>query len=161
MALQKEVAAHLFMSRQRHSELVRKGILPPSPASGGYDIDEARGAYIRHLRGMLSGRVDKDPGADDAIDSFRERARKDRAQADKLEHELAIAKREYVHVSHHERLLQRFAERASAVVQSGAARVKNRLPHLKARELDVIRTEYAGIGHAIADIRPSTDARSD
>ncbi len=64
---------------------------------------------------------------------------------------------EHVHVSVIGDLLAQFAGQASAIFQSAPSRIKNRLPHLKSREINIIKKELAGISNAIAEIRPHRD----
>ena len=83
--------------------------------------------------------------------------RRTRAQAEKLEADLAIQRKEHVHISVMRDLLARFAGEASAIFQSAPSRIKNRLPHLKSRDINVIKKELANVSNAIADIRPHRD----
>jgi phage terminase Nu1 subunit (DNA packaging protein) len=70
---------------------------------------------------------------------------------------LATQRKEHVHVSVIGDLLAQFAGQASAIFQSAPSRIKNRLPHLKSREINIIEKELAGISNAIAEIRPHRD----
>ena len=132
MAIQKEAAAYLDVSTRRHRDLVKSGVLPPSKGPGGYDLDAQRVAYIRHLRGVASGQHNPTPGSPDLT---KERARKERAYADKIEFELAIARKEYVHISNVERVLEQFATAAADRFDAVASRLKHRYPSMKQSQL--------------------------
>ena len=93
MSTLKELAAHLDLSGERVRQLVKRGAIPAPAGKAQYDIDESRIAYIRYLRGVASGQVAAET-AD--LDAAYERARKDKAQADKTELEVARLKREMV-----------------------------------------------------------------
>jgi phage terminase Nu1 subunit (DNA packaging protein) len=82
MATQKEVAAHLDLSQSAVSQLASSGVIKAANGRGGYDVDDCRTAYIRHLREVAAGRSAGDP---DAPNLVLERARLARAQADNQE----------------------------------------------------------------------------
>jgi len=90
MPLQKDVAEHLDLSTQRIQTLTKQGVIPPAKGSKGYDLDECRYAYIRHLRGIASGHASEEGGHD----LMTERARKEKWQADKTEIEVAVLRGE-------------------------------------------------------------------
>ena len=70
---------------------------------------------------------------------------------------LATQRKEHVHVSVIQGLLEQFAGQPAAIFQSAPSRIKNRLPHLKSRDINIIKKELAGISDANADIRPHRD----
>lgn len=92
MATQLEIAQHLDMSDRNVRDLIKRGVLPGSRGPGGLDVDECRVAYIRYMRGIASGQV----SSSEDLDAAHERARKDKAQADKTELEVARLKRQMV-----------------------------------------------------------------
>ncbi len=155
MATQEQVAAHLYMHPRTLRKYLKDGVLPPNRGTGGYDIDACREAYIHHLRGVASNQVHT--GDPDGLDPIAERARKDAAQANKTEFELSVAKKEYVHVGHLEKVLSRFASSAAAAFDSIAARLHQKYPDLKARHIDGIRTEIAEVRNYVAGLQPDTD----
>lgn len=154
MATQAEVGQHLDVTDRTIRDLLTRGVLPPSKGRGSYDIDACRVAYIRHLRGVASGQHSAEPRE---LDLMVERARKESAQADKTEFELAVAKKEYVHISHLESVLERFASAASAKFDSIVSRLHQKYPDLKSRHLDGIRKEIAEARNYVAGLQPSTD----
>jgi phage terminase Nu1 subunit (DNA packaging protein) len=89
----KEVAAHLDLSGERVRQLVNRGVIPAPAGKAQYDIEASRVAYIRYLRGVAGGQVSAEPSE---LDAAHERARKDKAQADKTELEVARLKRQVV-----------------------------------------------------------------
>ena len=157
MATQTEAAEHIDVADRTFRRLQKEGILPPNKGRGGYDLEACRVAYIRHLRGVASGQHAADP---ETLDLTMERARKERAMADKTEFDLSILKKEYVHISHVERILERFAAQAAAAFDAVAAKIKNRLPHLSQRDIDVVKKELAGTRNAVAELRPASNARA-
>ncbi len=54
---------------------------------------------------------------------------------------LATQRKEHVHVSVIGDLLAQFAGQASTIFQSAPSRIKNRLPHLKSREINIIKKD--------------------
>ncbi|MDF1551675.1 MAG: hypothetical protein P1P84_01375 [Deferrisomatales bacterium] len=76
MATRRELALHLDLSERRVTALAGDKILPNGP---GYDLDECRVGYIRHLRSQASGTGGTDLTA--------QRARLAAAQAEKVERE--------------------------------------------------------------------------
>lgn len=92
MATQIEIGKHLDMSDRNVRDLIKRGVLPGSRGPGGLDLDECRVAYIRYMRGIASGQV----SSSEDLDAAHERARKDKAQADKTELEVARLKRQMV-----------------------------------------------------------------
>lgn len=154
MATQQEVAEHLDLSTRSIRNHLTAGHLPPSRGPGGYDLDACRVAYIRHLRAVASGQA---AGDGDGLDPVAERARKDAAQANKTEFDLAVAKKEYVHISHLENVLARFASAAAAKFDAITARLKQKYPELKARQIESIKMEIAEARNYVAGLRPDTD----
>jgi hypothetical protein len=57
MAIQKEVAAHLFMTSKWVGELVKKRILPSDNRKCGMDVGKCREAYIAYLKGINFGSI--------------------------------------------------------------------------------------------------------
>ena len=155
MTTQKQVAEHIDMTTRNHRDLVKRGLLPPSKGRGGYDLDATRVTYIRHLRGVASGQHSEDP---DALDLTAERARKERAQAEKTEFDLAVAKQQYVHISVFEGLLERFASIAASRFDAIRSRLKVKYPTLTPEIIDGITKEIAEARNAVAVLRPPFDA---
>lgn len=81
MATQAEFGTHVGVSQKTVSDLVARGILRTN-ARGKLDVDECRLAYCAHLRSVAgggSGDIEVD------LDLTKERARKAKEEADKLE----------------------------------------------------------------------------
>lgn len=49
MANKKEVAEHLFISESKFTHLQQEGVLPKAIGRGGFDVDDCRRRYIKHL----------------------------------------------------------------------------------------------------------------
>lgn len=81
MATVDEVAKHLGMSHKNANELINKGVIARKER-GGYDLDEARGQYIAHVREIAAGRAKVGE-----LDLQEERARLAKEQADAKEME--------------------------------------------------------------------------
>ena len=129
MATQREAAAHLGMSLstfQRRRAAGAFGVAGQPRGRAGYDIDALRIAYIRRLEAERES-AGEEPAAT-ALDPIHERARRDAAAADKLEHEVAVARGEHVHVSTAtERIAAVFAA-AAQVLDAVPARLRERHP---------------------------------
>lgn len=91
MATQNDVAVHLDLSQQAVSKLKNAGTLTTGPGRSGYDLDDCRVAYIRHLRNSAAGRDSTRIGSLEA-----ERARLAAAQAEAAERKNARDRRELV-----------------------------------------------------------------
>lgn len=154
MATQAEIAEHLDLSDRKVRDYIKRGVLPGSKGKGGYDTDACRLAYIRHIRGVASGQVSEAP---DSLDLNAERARKERAQAEKTEFDLAVLRRQYVHISLFEGMLERFASQAASRLDAIRSRLRVKYPDLTAAHIDGITKEIAEARNAIADLEPPFD----
>lgn len=77
MATQKEVADHIDLSVRQVQNLLKSGVLPTAVGKG-LDVEACRLAYIRHMRGKVTGQVASSPGE---LDAQEERARLTHHQA--------------------------------------------------------------------------------
>ncbi|MET4696958.1 terminase small subunit [Endozoicomonas lisbonensis] len=147
MATQIEIAEHLDLSDRQVRNLLKDGVLPPTKGRGAYCLDSCRKAYIRHLRGCINGQIEKPemggdfPEEQEYIDKEYEQARKIRAEADAQEMKNAVTRREQAPVSLLEWALANIAEQVSSVLDSIPLKLKQRVPHLKASELEIVRRE--------------------
>ena len=146
----KDAARATGLSQQRFREKVRKGILPGRVRGRGYDLVEVCRARIQELEQRSS----EDP---DYLNLTAERARKERAQAEKVEFDLAVARKEYIHVSHLERVLERFASSAAARFDAIVSRLHQRYPDMKKRHLKAIEKEIALARNHVAELRADPD----
>ena len=112
MATQSEFGRHVGITQQAVASLVARGVIEQT-GRGKLDLDAARLAYCAHLR-SVAGNRSGDPEAD--LDLTAERARKAKEEADKLEMQNALMRRE---------LLAR--EDVNAAVVGAFARVRARL----------------------------------
>lgn len=132
---------------RRVQQLAAEGIITKA-ARGKYPIVTATSQFIAYQDKMLDG-------ADESIDFRQERARKERAQADKTEFELAVARREYVHVTHVERVLERASSAAAARFDAITSRLKSRYPDLTEKQIEGIKKEIAEARNFVAQIDPA------
>lgn len=84
MATQAEVGIHIDLSDRQVRNLVKEGVLPAGQGPGGLNLEACRLAYIRHLRGKVTGQVAR-PTAN--LDQHSERARLTHHQANIAEME--------------------------------------------------------------------------
>ncbi len=144
-----KAAAHATgQSQQKFREKVRAGLYPDRIKGKGYDAVAVTRARVEELMARNSA------PSGVLLDLTTERARKERAQADKTEFDLAIAKKEYIHISHLEHVLERFSSAAAAKLESVGVRLRQRHPELRARHIDAVRREMAELGNYLARIRP-------
>jgi phage terminase Nu1 subunit (DNA packaging protein) len=86
-------AAHIDVSTVRFYVLLNKGVIErKTKASGGYNLDEVRRAYVRHLRAIASGH------GSGMADLAKARALLAREQTRLLERKNAVARGELVSV---------------------------------------------------------------
>lgn len=137
-------------SQQRFREKVRRGLYPGRVRGEGYDM-----LLIVPIR--MKEQEEKLAASSGAINLTAERARKERGQAEKIEFELAVAKKEYVHVSFVEKALERFASAAAARFDSITSRLHQRFPSMNKRHLAAIKKEIAEARNGVAGLRAVTD----
>ena len=146
------------MSVPTFAQLVREGVLPQGRGRGGYKIDDARRAYIQHLRARSGASPEEVVSEEQRIERLKnqddlgkERARLAAEQADKAAMQNAVMRRELLPVA----VLERYAEQVAAVVRAALealpAQCKRRIPHLRSEELNLIKAECARASDAIAD----------
>lgn len=152
MPTQKDVAAHLDLNDRTVRVLLKNGVLPPSKGPGGYDVDACRVSYIRHLRGVASGQHSAKPGAPDLT---AERARKERAQAEKTEFELAVKKQEYAPIEVLEDVLAKAVGAMVAKFDSYTARLDSSYPGISKKDRKRLAVDVYEIRTSIADIEIS------
>lgn len=92
MATQVEVSKHLGVSTTVISDLTGRGVLEKT-GRNGYDLEQCRLAYLKHLRDAASGRA-----ASGDLDLGAERARLAKEQADAKEMENAVERGELVYI---------------------------------------------------------------
>lgn len=79
-AKQTEIALHLDLTPGKVGEYVQLGVIPQ-----GATLDEARIAYIRHMRKRASGHVSEGANGGEVLDLTAERAKLAKAQAETAE----------------------------------------------------------------------------
>ncbi len=148
MASRSTVAKHLGISADHVTRLHRIGVIPAPKGSAGYDVEACRIGYINALRAKIVAAVENVPASKASV-----RDQLDRAKLEKLEMENAVRRREYAPIS----LFEVYCEKVGAVIHSHfealAGQVKQRIPHLRAAELAIIRNELAKCASGIADFK--------
>ena len=139
------MAGVLGITARRLQQLVKEGHVG-RVQSGRYELGPTVRDYLAFSQASKS---------EEAIDFYLQRARKMRAEADRIELELATQRREYIHATHVERILERFASEAAASFEAAPGRIRNRIPHLSSKEIDIIKTVLAGTRNAVANLKPS------
>lgn len=77
----------LGLTQRRIQQLADEGIIPKPEKNGDYDLPACVRQYFEYLYEPTSG---------DEIDGKQERARKNKAEADRIEFDLKIKKNEYI-----------------------------------------------------------------
>lgn len=84
------LCAVLDLSRRRIQQLAEEGIIPKPQKNGDYDLAACTSAYFEYVY------ASNDNSEEQQLDGRYERARKAKAEADKLEFNLSIQKGEYI-----------------------------------------------------------------
>lgn len=141
------MAQILGISVRRLQELAKEGYISKS-GKGQYPLRQTVQAFVAHQLTIARP---------DLIDLDQARARKELALAEKTEHALAIDRKEYVHISHLEKILANFASAAAAKFDSIAARIHQKYPDLRTRHIEGIRKEIAEARNYVATLQPNFD----
>lgn len=149
MATQKEIAAHLIMSERYIGGVLRKLGLP----TRNCDLDEAREKYIAQLRETAAGRT-VDSGDYELIE---ERARLAFHQANAQEMKNKVLAREYAPVSVISAVITNLAQQIVSITDSIPIKIKKRLPHLKASDIEIVKREIVKTRNAASKVRISWD----
>jgi len=160
MALQREVAEHLFISDRQVRNLQQSGILPTSKGKGGLDLEACRRQYIEYLRGQKTGQVD---GANEAeleaepgdiiggINVPLQEARKKQYDADTKEHRLFVLRKEYAPVELITDAVSQVATMLVSNLNSLPMKMKVADPSLSGRSVDAVKKVIAGLCNELAD----------
>jgi phage terminase Nu1 subunit (DNA packaging protein) len=116
--------------------LVRRGFAVKT-GRGRFDGDASVRKYIKHLRGVASGRG----GEKGTLDLTAERAKLAKEQAEGHAMKNALARGEMVMVAEVERTWTGVLSVIRSKILAVTSRVRHRLPHLTAHDADVIDRE--------------------
>lgn len=155
MATQRELAKHLCTNEHRVRDLVNVGVLPKPLRGQGYNLDECRQVYIRHLEKLAVKDEDAETKRErqKTVDDIqKERARQAAETADKLALENAARRRELVPVTVLSEAVQQVATLVRSNLESLPAECKRQLPFLNNSQLGVIRRVVARVSDDIASI---------
>lgn len=130
MATLSEVARHLFMAPTDLNFHISKGTWIDRRPRGGYDIDKCREAYIMWVRARLKRGRSAEMSEDGAGSLTDERARKERAMAEKIEMQNARTRGDLIE-----------AEAVEAGMQAMIFRCKARLRAIPSRLAPLIQGE--------------------
>ena len=167
MATRQEVADHFYISTASLSKLIKQNVLPSTRGPKGFDLDECRRFYLEHLKGVRRGirfaiETD-DPGAGGdmtsvhsktrSLDMEAEKARKEKATADKIEIEVAEKRGELIPVDEFERHLREFAVAAANRMDAIVGSLITKYPELSLNAREGIREEIAKARNSLAALR--------
>lgn len=157
MATQAEVAAHLDLSDRWVRKLLADGVLPGSKGKGGYDLEDCRLAYIRHLRGLGNAQVKPEPDPDsgdiDPLIEYRlmqERLRLTAAQSEAQELKNEVTKKRLIPADFISFAFAKFIPAAGSIFDTVVMTLRRRHPDLTPGELDSIARELTKARNTIA-----------
>ena len=156
MATQKQLAAHLGLSDRQVRRHIENGVIPKAEGRGGYDLDDCRLLYIEYLRALASGHA-ADPNSDYA----EQRARYARLKAEKLELDLAINRKEFVHYELLSECLVRVIKPWVHQFDMFTARIKQQFPNVSSRDRRKIVDFLNELRNAVADTQPDWETPAD
>lgn len=157
MASQIEAAEHIFTSPQRFTQLRKDGHLPASRGRAGYVLDEVRRAYIAYLQSRTPDTAaamdERSERRQQAVDDLAtERARKEAQMADRLALENQRTRQLLIPASALRGYCEQVAALVRPVLEALPGQCKRRIPHLRASEIGVIKSECAKASDAVASI---------
>lgn len=157
MATQYEVATHLDLSDRQVRNLVTDGILPASKGKGGMDLEACRMAYIRYLRGAVTGKVkpetldDFEPESGDLEQQLtRERLRLTAAQADSQELKNETARGQVIPVDFMSWVLGKVVPSIASAFDTLPLMMRRRHPDMTPAQLATMEREAAKIRNECA-----------
>jgi terminase small subunit / prophage DNA-packing protein len=128
---QKAIAEHLDMSQQQVKEMLEKLNLPADSP-----LDSVRVAYIRRLREQAAGRYSEGP-----LDLVNERARLAKEQADRLEMQNAVTRKEMAPVIIIENVLARAGVKVAGILDAIPGMIRRRSKSVSSEDIDCIAEE--------------------
>ncbi|ADV01272.1 terminase small subunit [Alicycliphilus denitrificans] len=154
---QAEIAEHLDISTRRVRELATEWAIDSREVSLG----EWRQRYLTKLREEAAGRA----GTGD-LDLVAERARLAKVQADRIEMQNAVTRKELAPAELIEEVLSRAGARAAKLLDTIPGELKRRCPQLTADDIATIATTIAKVrniaaGASLADLRDDEDEEGD
>lgn len=140
---QEQFAALVGISQQAVSELVAREVLLRNSSLG-----EWLTAYCTNLREQAAGRA----SANGSIDLVAERARLARAQAERVEMENAVTRKELAPVTLLTEVLARTASEIAAVLEALPVQLKRTTTTMSQRDIEVMTAEIARARNVAAAI---------
>jgi len=154
MSTQIEIAVYLDLSERRVRFLLTSGVLPTSKGRGGYDLDICRVAYIRYLRGIASGQIEKSAAGDESENEDFEKLI-DEEKYRKIKRENDIEERGVIPLEEIVDVLQAVSKQAVSILEALPLNIKRRVPMLKAKDIEYIQLEIAKCRNAVGNIEVS------
>ena len=142
-----KMAEFLNLTPRRLRQLVKEGILPKE-SRGQYPVSRVTRAYIQYLQGLTKGLNQHDPKS---LDRDAEELRKIREQADKLELENALKRREQLRADDVREFFLEVAVIYGTQLDALAGRLAGMLPGEPGENRKIIFAESRAIRSATAD----------
>lgn len=159
MATAAEVAAHLDLSDRHVRRLVTDSVLPGSKGHGGYNIDDCRLAYIRHLRNQARKPAhDEQPELAIDPDSLEyQKLRLTREQADNMALKNEQARAKLVPIELLTAILSKISGEWSGIIDTIPLNVKRKHPHIDTAVIEDIKWMCVKSQNAVARLDAVTD----
>jgi phage terminase Nu1 subunit (DNA packaging protein) len=139
---QKVIAEHLDLTQQTVCDL-----LPKIGMTVEDSLSDIRIAYIRRIREQAAGRTSSGP-----LDLVNERARLAKEQADRLEMQNAVTRREMAPVVVIEHVLARAGVKVAGILDSIPGMIRRRSKSVSSDDLDAIADEIIRARNLAASI---------
>lgn len=123
-----ELARLFHLTERRVQQLAKEGIIPKAKR-GQYELEAAVEGYVHYLQERASGR--QEGTYHDTSDIKRERQRLIKAQADKIEHENQLLRRELITVDFFSQSLHEVASVFTACIDALPGRLAHELAGLQ------------------------------
>ena len=149
MATHSEHAVHLDVDIKTVGRLLVKFKLPKK----GCGLDELRLAYLDHIREIAAGRR----GDNDTYDLVEERGRLAHFQANAQDLKNQVTERSMAPVVLVELAMERLGTEIKSILQAIPLKLKKRVPHLKASEIEIVKREIVKVQNAASKIKINWD----
>lgn len=158
MATQAEIAAHLDLSERQVRNLMSDSVLPGSKGRGGYNIDDCRNAYIRHLRNQTRRGTEQESEPLIDPDSLEyQRLRLTREQADNMALKNEQARAKLIPIELLTMILSRVAGEWAGLIDTIPLNLKRKHPQLDTQLLDDIKWHCVKAQNSVARLDAVTD----
>lgn len=142
------LASLLNLTARRVQQLAKEGIVKRA-GRGKYNLVESVQGYVRFLQEQAERRSDPD-----SLDLVTERTRLAREQADAAAMANAESRGELIPVEYVEEVLAHAATAAGSQFDAVPIRIKQRIPALSPRDVEIITEEVARARNELASLGP-------